>query len=174
MSDSEEKDPSHTPENGEGDSVSAGGPSVDDSSKKKKKKSKKADDDEGDGAGGEKMDMDTLCKSIAHLSSTTSGPSTVIDLSSQRSKSAGSSAEHAFWGTQPMRKPDGNTCPNLFCVDFGPCQTCHLFAVNRMTCCICFRAPGMRWADRRSRQGDKAGAIQPSSRFRVVHLQHRR
>ena len=83
--------------------------SADDAAKKKKKKSKKPADDGEDTetAGGEKMDIDTLCKSIAHLSASAPSTSAVVDLSSQRSKSSESGAEHAFWGTQPMRKPDG-------------------------------------------------------------------
>ena len=83
--------------------------STDDAAKKKKKKSKKPADESEDAetAGGEKMDIDTLCKSIAHLSATAPSTSTVVDLSSQRSKSSENGAEHAFWGTQPMRKPDG-------------------------------------------------------------------
>ena len=99
---SEEKHPKY-----DADAEEEGSP--DDANKKKKKKSKKpaGESESVEAAGGEKMDMDTLCKSIAHLSSTTSSPSTVVDLSSQRSKSSEGGAEHAFWGTQPMRKPDG-------------------------------------------------------------------
>ena len=92
------------------------GSSVDEAAKKKKKKSKKVADGseeiDGAGEGGEKMDMDTLCKSIAHLSATsTPGPISEAMIQPlhqvQRSKPADTAAEHAFWGTQPMRKPDG-------------------------------------------------------------------
>jgi hypothetical protein len=97
------------PETEDSDPVTAGS-SVDDAAKKKKKKSKKVTDgsEETDGtaAGGEKMDMDTLCKSIAHLSAT-STPGPVVETLVQRSKTADIAAEHAFWGTQPMRRPDG-------------------------------------------------------------------
>ncbi len=96
------------PESEDTEPISAGS-SVDEAAKKKKKKSKKAADgsEETDGtSGGEKMDMDTLCKSIAHLSAT-SNPGPVIETMVQRSKPADIASEHAFWGTQPMRRPDG-------------------------------------------------------------------
>jgi hypothetical protein len=105
------------PESDDSDLIAAGS-SVDEAAKKKKKKSKKVADgsEETDGAaeGGEKMDMDTLCKSIAHLSATsTPGPVSETMIPPlhqiQRSKPADIAAEHAFWGTQPMRKPDGAT-----------------------------------------------------------------
>ena len=105
------------PESDDGEPITAG-ISADEAAKKKKKKSKKVADgsEETDGAaeGGEKMDMDTLCKSIAHLSSA-SAPAPVSETmiqpfhQVQRSKPADIAAEHAFWGTQPMRKPDGAT-----------------------------------------------------------------
>jgi hypothetical protein len=99
--------------------------STDDAKKKKKKSKKPADDSEGAESGsGEKMDMDTLCKSIAHLSAAAPSTSTVVDLSSQRSKSSESGAEHAFWGTQPMRKPDGTDLRVKICqIFFRHCRT---------------------------------------------------
>ncbi len=115
--------------------------SGDEAAKKKKKKSKKVAEgsEEADAAaeGGEKMDMDTLCKSIAHLSSTSSpGPVSETMIQPlhqvQRSKITDIAAEHAFWGTQPMRKPDGAIVstrePVLIVLLLAPSKSsCNLF-----------------------------------------------
>ncbi len=82
-----------------------------DGSLKKKKKSKKvADDGEEDGEGegvddSGKMDTETLCRSIAQLSASSTPSQTHTN--TQISAPPVSSNQHAFWATQPMRKPDG-------------------------------------------------------------------
>ena len=126
------------------DSEPIAGSSADEAAKKKKKKSKKIADssEEADAAadGGEKMDMDTLCKSIAHLSATSSpGPVSEMMIQPhhqvQRPKPVDAAAEHAFWGTQPMRKPDGATVSTL-----EPVLNFLLSAPSRHPCELLFRA----------------------------------
>ncbi len=171
----------------ESDEPIAAGSSVDEAAKKKKKKSKKVADgsEETDAAeGGEKMDMDTLCKSIAHLSATSSpGPvsETMIQPHHQvqRPKPADTAGEHAFWGTQPMRKPDGATVstrePVLNFLLPTPSKRPRELLFQGLDVALSWcRAPGEWRPDRRPRQSHQTRAIQSAGGLRLVHLQHRR
>jgi hypothetical protein len=104
---SEKKEGEKALMSGKGDTSPNNTNSEDD--KKKKKKSKQVSDADGEVDGSSepqaKMDTDTLCKSLAHLSASSSPAA--AHSTPQQMLPAAPPGQHAFWATQPMRKPDG-------------------------------------------------------------------